>query len=60
MFANQVVRCRRKGVGEQAQEKLTPDSQKSTFDKASESISSGADKVTGAVQPGEHMQTLYS
>lgn len=54
------MRCRRKGVGEQAQEKLTPDSQKSTFDKASESISSGADKVTGAVQPGEHMQTLYS
>jgi len=43
---------RRKGVVGQAQEKMTPDSQKSTFDKATESASGAGDKVAGAVQPG--------
>lgn len=36
----------------EVQEKVTPDSQKSTFDKATESASSTADKVVGSVQPG--------
>ena len=33
------------------QEKVTPDSQKSTMDKASESVSQTGDKLAGAVQP---------
>ena len=41
----------RKGLGEQAQEKITPDSQKSTFDKAGESVSGLGDKVASSVQP---------
>ncbi|KAA8618981.1 chaperone heat shock protein Hsp12 [Pyrenophora tritici-repentis] len=41
----------RKGLGEQAQEKITPDSQKSTMDKASESLTGAGDRVAGAVQP---------
>lgn len=41
----------RKGVGEQVSEKVTPDSQKSTTTKIGESISGGADKAAGAVQP---------
>lgn len=41
----------RKGLGEQASEKITPDSQKSTTQKASENVSGFGDKVAGAVQP---------
>lgn len=41
----------RKGLGEQAQEKMTPDSQKSTTQKASESLTGAGDRVAGAVQP---------
>ncbi|KAF1943139.1 hypothetical protein EJ02DRAFT_421556 [Clathrospora elynae] len=41
----------RKGLGEQASEKMTPDSQKSTLDKASETLSGAGDRVAGAVQP---------
>ncbi|KAF2131184.1 hypothetical protein P153DRAFT_287507 [Dothidotthia symphoricarpi CBS 119687] len=41
----------RKGLGEQAQEKITPDSQKSTMDKAGESLSGAGDRVASAVQP---------
>ncbi|KAH3942122.1 hypothetical protein HBH53_191600 [Parastagonospora nodorum] len=41
----------RKGLGEQAQEKITPDSQKSTGQKASEGASGLGDKVASAVQP---------
>ncbi|KAF1977660.1 chaperone/heat shock protein-like protein Hsp12 [Bimuria novae-zelandiae CBS 107.79] len=41
----------RKGLGEQAKEKVTPDSQKSTLDKASESVSGVADRAASAVQP---------
>lgn len=44
---------RRKGFGEQVQEKVTPDSQKSYTQKASENISGTYDKVAGAVQPGK-------
>lgn len=43
---------RRKGVVGQAQEKMMPDSQKSPFDKATESASGAGDKVAGALQPG--------
>ena len=41
----------RKGLGEQAQEKLTPQSQKSTTDKATENVSGIGDKIAGSVQP---------
>ncbi|KAL9108892.1 MAG: hypothetical protein Q9227_006423 [Pyrenula ochraceoflavens] len=47
----------RKSVGDQVQEKVTPDSQKSTLDKATESASSTADKVVGSVQPGDTKST---
>lgn len=45
--------CRRKDLGQQAQEKLNPDSNKSGLDKASESVSSTGDKVAGSLQPGK-------
>merc|ERR1711974_292066 len=41
----------RKGLGEQASEKMTPDSQKSTTEKASESLTGAGDRVAGMVQP---------
>ena len=41
----------RKGLGDQAAEKLTPDSQKSTGQKASENVTGLGDKVASAVQP---------
>jgi len=41
----------RKGLGEQVGEKVTPQSQKSYTQVASENISGAADKVAGAVQP---------
>ncbi|CAA9959932.1 hypothetical protein CFE70_003373 [Pyrenophora teres f. teres 0-1] len=41
----------RKGLGEQAQEKMTPDSQKSTMDKASESLTGAGDRIAGTMQP---------
>ncbi|MCJ1360092.1 MAG: hypothetical protein MMC33_010095 [Icmadophila ericetorum] len=47
----------RKGVGEQVQEKVTPDSQKSTFDKATESVTGVGDKVAASIQPGDSKST---
>ncbi|KAF1929221.1 uncharacterized protein M421DRAFT_419741 [Didymella exigua CBS 183.55] len=41
----------RKGLGEQASEKMTPDSQKSTLDKVGENVSGAGDRIAGAVQP---------
>ncbi|KAH8708619.1 heat shock protein 9/12-domain-containing protein [Phaeosphaeriaceae sp. PMI808] len=41
----------RKGLGEQAKEKVTPDSQKSTLDKVGENVSGLGDKAASAVQP---------
>ncbi|KAF1830469.1 hypothetical protein BDW02DRAFT_572998 [Decorospora gaudefroyi] len=41
----------RKGLGEQASEKVTPDSQKSTSQKASENVTGAGDRIAGAVQP---------
>ncbi|KAI5793905.1 putative chaperone/heat shock protein Hsp12 [Peziza echinospora] len=40
----------RKDFSTQAKEKITPDSSKSTLDKAGEGITNTADKVAGAVQ----------
>jgi hypothetical protein len=40
----------RKDFSTQAKEKLTPDSSKSTLDKASEGVTNTADRVAGAVQ----------
>jgi hypothetical protein len=36
----------RKDFSDKASEKLTPDSSKSTFDKASENVTGGLDKVS--------------
>ncbi|RVX69456.1 hypothetical protein B0A52_06519 [Exophiala mesophila] len=47
----------RKPLTDQAQEKLTPDSQKSTLDKATESVTGTADNIAGAVQPGDSKST---
>ncbi|KAF2659462.1 hypothetical protein K491DRAFT_689332 [Lophiostoma macrostomum CBS 122681] len=41
----------RKGLGDQAKEKVTPDSQKSTLDQAKEGASGAYDRAAGAVQP---------
>jgi len=41
----------RKGFGEQTKEKITPDSQKSTTQKASETVTGAVDKGVAAVQP---------
>ena len=41
----------RKGLGEQVGEKVTPQSQKSTGQVASENVSGLGDKVASAVQP---------
>ncbi|KAF1962880.1 heat shock protein 9/12 [Byssothecium circinans] len=41
----------RKDLGDKAQEKVTPDSQKSTLDKAKESITGAGDKAAGSAQP---------
>ena len=43
---------------EQAQEKVTPDSQKSTMDKASENVSGVGDKIAGSAQPRKNFDSL--
>lgn len=45
------VSLSRKGFGEQAQEKLTPQSQKSTTEVISENVTGAGDKIASAVQP---------
>ncbi|KAI4163550.1 MAG: hypothetical protein LQ342_002822 [Letrouitia transgressa] len=47
----------RKGVGDQVQEKLTPDSQKSTTEQATEKATTAGDKVAGSLQPGDSKST---
>ncbi|KAI9813543.1 MAG: hypothetical protein M1832_006274 [Thelocarpon impressellum] len=47
----------RKGAGQQLQEKVTPDSQKSAVDKLSENVSGTVDKGLGAVQPESEKST---
>ena len=49
----------RKGLGEQAEEKAKPDSQKSYTEVASENITGGVDKVAAAVQPGTLSQPHF-
>jgi hypothetical protein len=44
---------RRKGFGEQVQEKVTPQSQKSTGQVVSENVTGFGDKISGAVQPSK-------
>lgn len=46
---------RRKDVTSQVSDKVTPDSQKSTTQKMSETASGMTDKAAGAVQGGEYM-----
>lgn len=41
----------RKGFATKAQEALTPDSQKTTYDKTKETVTDAYDRVAGAVQP---------
>ncbi len=57
-LANGLSWCSRKGVTDQAQEKLTPDSQKSGVDQAKEKATGVYDKAAGAVQPGELISSL--
>ena len=47
----------RKGLGDQASEKITPDSQKSTTTKIGENLSGGADKAASAIQPSDSKST---
>ncbi|KAL9602039.1 MAG: hypothetical protein Q9219_002148, partial [cf. Caloplaca sp. 3 TL-2023] len=47
----------RKGLGDQAQEKLTPDSQKSTTEQGTEKVTSLTDKAAGSLQPGDSKST---
>merc|ERR1711900_108640 len=47
----------RKGFGEQAQEKLTPQSQKSTGQVIGENLTSAGDKVAAAIQPSSEKST---
>merc|ERR1711964_324739 len=47
----------RKGFGEQAQEKLTPQSQKSTGQVIGENLTGAGDKVAAAVQPSSEKST---
>ncbi|KAL8817188.1 MAG: hypothetical protein Q9223_003925 [Gallowayella weberi] len=47
----------RKGVGSQVQEKLTPDSQKSTTEQGSEKLTSLGDKAAGSLQPDDSKST---
>lgn len=51
---------RRKGLGDQASEKVTPDSQKSYTQQASETATGLGDKVAGAVQPGKELREEVS
>jgi len=58
IFCKQIlINCRRKGLGEQAGEKLTPQSQKSTGQVVSENVSSTSDKIAGAVQPSKALSS---
>ncbi|CAD6585877.1 MAG: hypothetical protein ASARMPREDX12_003690 [Alectoria sarmentosa] len=43
----------RKDFGDKAEEKLTPDSQKSLLDKTKEGVTDAGDKVAGSVQPSD-------
>ncbi|CAF9940880.1 MAG: hypothetical protein ALECFALPRED_008891 [Alectoria fallacina] len=43
----------RKDFGDKAEEKLTPDSQKSLLDKTKEGLTGAGDKVAGSVQPSD-------
>ncbi|MCJ1240066.1 hypothetical protein MMC14_008066 [Varicellaria rhodocarpa] len=47
----------RKDVTDQVAQKVTPESQKSTLDKLSDTATSAGDKVVGAVQPNESKST---
>merc|ERR1712098_854122 len=47
----------RKGFGEQAQEKLTPQSQKSTGQVIGENLTGAGDKFAAAVQPSSEKST---
>jgi hypothetical protein len=55
-LVHKLIRCSRKGLGEQASEKVTPDSQKSTAQQAKEGVTGLGDRAASAVQPG----TLHS
>lgn len=43
----------RKSLGDQAQEKLTPNSQKSTLDQAKEGVTGAYDRAAGSVQSND-------
>lgn len=55
-----LIAISRKGLGDQVQEKVTPDSQKSTLDQAKEGASGLYDRAAGAVQPGMLISCIFS
>ena len=50
---NPQIRCRRKDLTDKAQEKITPESEKSVLDKAKEGVTDAGDKVASTVQPSK-------
>jgi len=47
----------RKDISDQVEETITPDSQKSTLDKVTESVTSAGDRVAASLQPGDSKST---
>ena len=45
--------CRRKDFTEKAQEKMTPESEKSVLDKAKEGVTDTGDKLAGNLEPSK-------
>lgn len=53
LTANSNPHGSRKDLTDKAQEKITPESEKSVFDKAKEGVTDAGDKVASTVQPSE-------
>ncbi len=53
-----LISSRRKGFGEQAKEKVTPDSQKTYAQKASETATGVVDNVAATIQPSMALEDL--
>ena len=47
----------RKNISQQLKEKITPDSEKTTFQKVKEHVSDGIDKVKAVLTPESHKST---
>jgi translation elongation factor EF-1beta len=47
----------RKNISQQLKEKITPESEKTTFQKVKEHVSDGIDRVKAAITPEQHKST---